>query len=177
MLDVIITRSDDTPGRWVKQAFDSVQAAIKAAPFPVTLIKVPGVPGHIGEAYMRGIAAATSEYLCWVDDDDFVLPQCFCSLGAVLSQSPQAVFTRQIDLHPNGWLSPRDSRSHLEILNRQWALTLDLTPFHTTPTQAIGAKADKGVDLMEWNYIHRLRRDKDPILHNTYFANEKPLWA
>ena len=176
MLDVIVTRSPHTPGRWVKQAFDSVAEAIKATAFPVNVIEIPWVEGHIGEAMMNGIAAAKSDYLCWVDDDDFVLPQIFRSFGDILVQKPQAVFARQVDLMPNGWLALRQDRSHLEVLNRTWALTLDLTPFRASPTQAIGAKAKGGIDLWEWNYIHRAGHGRSLAVRNGNFHKEAALW-
>src|SRR6187549_3566859 len=98
MLDVLITVSADTPKGWVAQCQRSVAEAAGCAGYPVRVITVPGVPGHIGQAMVNGIKVGDAPYVAWVDDDDKVLPNAFSCLKSALEGGPTAVCARELQV-------------------------------------------------------------------------------
>src|SRR5690606_40751486 len=133
MLDVLITISDSTPRNWVAQCKRTVEAAAKLAPFPVRVIEVPGVPGHIGEAMLSGLRASSAEYVAWVDDDDWVLPNAFACLQRHFSARPAAVCAREVHLLNNGAIVPFNRRHHLTAWRRDFIESIPLAEHPAFP--------------------------------------------
>lgn len=177
MLDVIIIKSVDTPGLFVDACLASVNAAKTLAPFPVNVIVVPGVPGHIGQAMINGLALTSSTYVCWVDDDDYLLPHAFTAIAASLFLSPPAVCAREIELYANGNFKPCTVRHHLTIYKTLWVKQQDLTPFRATPNVALLKRLPLGtIDLQQWLYVRRIRLSGGMKLRGLHQQAESKLW-
>src|SRR5688500_12079105 len=118
MLDVLITISESTPRKFVSECKRTVRLASDLAQFPVKVIEVPGVPGHIGQAMLAGLSKSKAPYVTWVDDDDMVLPNAFACLDRHFAQQPTAICAREIQLFSNGMLYPVNRRHHLTAFHR-----------------------------------------------------------
>lgn len=70
---------------------------------PITLHVVDGVPGHLGEARVKGFQQGTSPYVSYIDPDDLVLSGAFGACLDALKNNPEAcgVYTDEllIDIH------------------------------------------------------------------------------
>jgi hypothetical protein len=159
VLDVLITVSESTPRNFVTECRRSVRVAADLAQYPVNVIEVPGVPGHIGQAMLGGLAKSTAEYVAWVDDDDFVLPNAFTCLERHFAAKPAAVCAREIRLLANGRLVPMHHRHHLVAFRRDVVDSVPLREFKAFTNLALYRAAGTSViDELSWVYIYRLRR-------------------
>lgn len=177
MLDVLITRSLDTPVAFAKQCIESVMLAAERAPFETRIILVPGVPGNIGQAMTDGLKMAAMPYVAWVDDDDYVLPHAFAVLENSMARGAPAICAREFELYANGHMHQGRNRHHLTVYGREWVLQHDLTGFKATPNVALLERlpADT-IDLMEWVYVRRVRLSGGMVLRGKYMAQESKLW-
>jgi hypothetical protein len=157
MLDVLITISDTTPRNWVAQCKRTVEAAAKLAPFPVRVIEVPGVPGHIGHAMANGFAQTTAPYVAWVDDDDWLLPNAFACLERHFESGPAAICAREIHQLANGHLVCVDRRHHLTAYHRDAIDTGAFDDPAAPNVHLLDAVEFDAVDERSWVYVHRIR--------------------
>lgn len=160
MLDVHILTLPDTRRDWQRQCIQSVQAAAQRAGYPVHVHVVPGVPGHLGQARAVGYEAGSAPWKCYVDDDDYVLPEAFEVLGRHLASGVAAIFPREY-VEQNG-------RRHAHTVGRHhlWPVRADLAAafphadYPSMPDEALRqhAAADpRGVvDLHDVLYVHRI---------------------
>lgn len=155
-LDVLVMISDTTPRSFVNECQRSIKAAIELCPYPVKVIETPGVPGHIGQARLKSLAQSSAEYVAWVDDDDFVLPQAFAVLADALATRPPAIYARELSLLANGHLVPHTHRHHLSLYARD---AIDQVPFEQLPAFDKAALLQVGgeaaVDVLQWVYVYR----------------------
>jgi hypothetical protein len=159
VLDVLITVSESTPRHFVSECRRSVRVAAEFAQYPVNVIEVPGVPGHIGQAMLGGLAKSTAPYIAWIDDDDFVLPNAFTCLERHFTATPSAICAREIQLLANGSLRPVNRRHHLTAFRRDVVDTVDLANFPGHGNVALHNAARSGaVDELSWVYVWRRRR-------------------
>lgn len=176
MLDVLITISESTPRRFVSECKRSVHVAAGLAQYPVNVIEVPGVPGHIGQAMRAGLMKSTASYVAWVDDDDMVLPNAFTCLERHFSEEPSAICAREIQLLANGMLHPVNRRHHLTAFHRDVVDGVDLRQFPGQPNVAIHQAARSGaVDELSWVYIWRRRRSPGMHLRSQISAAEREM--
>lgn len=160
MLDVIVTVSESTPKAFVNECLHSVHAAADRCPYPVNVIEVPGVPGHIGRAMERGYQRSGARYVAWVDDDDFVLPNAFSCLERHFAAGWAAIHAREIHLLANGRLIPADRRHHLTAYRRD-AIPVATFESRSRPNvHMIEAVAASAVDELSWVYVYRIRRSE-----------------
>jgi hypothetical protein len=176
-LDVLVTILPSTPSAWVETALASVSEAAREAPFTVNTIRVPGVPGHVGQAMMDGLQLSTAEYVAWVDDDDWVLPRAFSVLTDALAQQPIAVCAREMWVYANGYETPFTERHHLTAWNSPWAKAQDLSLFRATPLLCLLKRLPSDViDVYDTVYMHRKRRSPAQALRKAHAAAESQLW-
>jgi hypothetical protein len=155
-LDVITIVSSDTPKDWVETCINSVEEAGQMV--INNHIVSDGVEGHIGIAKRNSLKQSNADYVCWVDDDDYVLPNAFSCVTPHLKNQPAAIFTREIHLLCNGKSVHIDRRHHLAVFRRdvldempleEWPLpTAHMIPFvesHEAPC----------IDEMSWVYVYR----------------------
>lgn len=173
MLDVVVTVSESTPMEWVDECLASIAEAARVAPFKVTAITVPGVPGHIGQAMSNGLAAVTAEYMCWVDDDDYVLPHAFSCLAPALDAKAPVICAREVELYANGYREKCNARHHLTAYQTSWVRQHDLTPFRSIPGVALLKRfPENTVDVLEWVYMRRVRISDGMRLRGQYLQEE-----
>lgn len=174
MLSVITTISADTPAAWLSQCRASIKVAAATAGFPVEVVEVPGVPGNIGQARADGLAKSTQPWVCWVDDDDLVLPHAFSCLGGHFAANPTAVCAREMQLLANGILRPSQGRHHLTAYRRDVAAGVPLPEYRALPDRALLIAATPGaVDEMSWVYIYRMHRSGASALRSQFGAAEQ----
>lgn len=177
MLDVLVTVSLDTPRLFIATCLESVKRAAEFAPFKVNTIIVPGVPGHIGRAMMNGLARSTGQYVCWVDDDDYVLPNAFDAIADALAERPVAVCAREVEMYANGTFKPCENRHHLTAYRADWVNQHDLLPFRATPNVALLTRLPTdAIDVPAWVYIRRNRVSGGMKLRGEYQQKEAALW-
>lgn len=159
MLDVLITVSETTPHNFVNECRRSVRVAADLASYQVNVIEVPGVPGHIGQAMLNGLARSTAPYVAWVDDDDFVLPNAFSCLEHHFDARPSAICAREIRLLANGRLIPTEGRHHLSAWSRDVLDASDLASCPARPYAPVFKEAMRGTitDELSWVYVYRIR--------------------
>ena len=160
MLDVITIISETTPRAFVRQSLDSVRVAANLASFDVSCIRAPGVPGHIGQALREGLNRSSAPWVCFVDDDDFVLPNAFECLAGAFASEPAAICARELHLFANGYLTPARRRHHLTVYRADVAQRLPLQRMpNFTPFIGHAQAAARGliVDVLNWVYVYRRR--------------------
>lgn len=166
MLDVLITVSDDTPKAWVTDCRDSVQHAASRAKYPVNVIEVPGIPGHIGRAMAAGFAKTTAPYVAWVDDDDYVLGEAFLCLKPYFAAAPDALCTRELWLTAAGRLlrAGEDRRHHLTAYRRDNIHVPTLLADPARPNARLIERLKRVKDIPAHVYVWRRYRSKGSAL-------------
>lgn len=159
-LDVLITVSDSTPRTYVTQCRNSVAVAAARAGYPVNVIEVPGVPGHIGRAMANGFAMTSAPYVSWVDDDDMVLPNAFSCLQRHFEANPAAIFARELRVYPNGAMIPTMGPHHLSVWRRDILETVDYTNDPARPYMHLYHEVQEHTVAHEesWVYLYRVRK-------------------
>lgn len=156
-LDCITIVSDSTPKSFVNECIRSIEVAAKFASYGVNSIITPGVPGDIGLAMANGVAKSTSDWVCFVDDDDFLLPSAFSCLTRHFAASPMAICAREIHLGANGRLVPVDRRHHLTAWRRDVFDHLKLTEIARPLEPLLNFVEHEAVDEYSWCYVYRMR--------------------
>lgn len=173
-LDVITIVSAGTPRAWVNECRRSIAQARTYCADWVNAIETPGVPGHIGAAMLGGLARGSADYVCFVDDDDFVLPNAFTCLERHFAAQPTAICAREIQWLATGSLLPVDRRHHLTAFRRDIIDTVDLMKFPGHPNVALQNAASNGaVDEMSWVYVWRRRRSPAMALRANITAADR----
>jgi glycosyltransferase involved in cell wall biosynthesis len=177
LLDVLVTVSKDTPEEFVQVSKNSVDAAVKKACYPIQVITVPGVPGHVGQAMMNGLKLSTAKYVCWVDDDDWVVPRAFAILTDALATEPTAVCTHEMRTYKNGHQERFGGRHHLVAFKAAWIKDQDLTPFKATPlTYLMKHLPNDVIDIPDPVYFYRIRQSSALKLRRLHTQKESLLW-
>lgn len=157
-LDVLITISEDTPRDWVARACASVRVAAQRAGYPIAVIEVPGVPGHIGEAMFNGSRMGNGDYIAWVDDDDYVLPDAFRCLAKHFELKPTAICAREVQLFNNGTRQDFPHRHHLTAWRRDIVEGTPLLEHPAYPLVPMFKHVEQtAVDELSWVYVRRIR--------------------
>lgn len=154
MLDIITLVSENTNNSWVNQAVSSVNEAIKYSEVDCNYIISPGVPGNIRKARLQALKKSKADYIAWVDDDDYLLPNALTNTTKYLNEDYTAIFAREMRLFNNGLFKPNYRRHHFSIYRRdvvEKALNNNLfwTEFVRYAEQPV-------MDLYEWVYIYRI---------------------
>jgi len=174
MLDVITIISETTPKGFVEEARRSVRAASELCTVPLNIVETPGVPGHIGQAMRNGLAQCRGDYVAWVDDDDFVLPNAFSCLERHFAVRPSAICAREIRLLANGMLRPQRMRHHLTAFRRDVLDAAPLESFAAFPNvQLQKIVSDSAVDELSWVYVYRLRMSAGLALRASFSEAER----
>ena len=160
MLDVHVLVMDYTPPHIVQRCLDSIDAAIANAPFPVTVHRLVGEFGHLGQQRRRGYSLGTAPYVTSVDDDDWIEPNAFAILPLLSDPPPFAVAPREyVHLHraPSASSSaspsspPRLSGTphHLVTYRRDWLHRQPYDRFRIFPDQFLVAQAQRDGTLIQ----------------------------
>lgn len=157
MLDVITIISETTPKEWVSQCLKSVEAAAAVAEYDVNYIQVAGVPGHIGRAAYSGLVLGIAPWVCWVDDDDYVLSDAFYCLQEHLDKPVEAIYAREIRLLANGIRMPVKGRHHLTAFRRSFVDTIDVSSYTCAYNEALHKAVTYSIDELAWVYVRRMR--------------------
>ncbi len=162
MLDVITVVSDSTPRGYVQECRHSVRRAAELAGYAVNIIETPGVPGNIGLAMQGGLPLGSAPWVCWVDDDDFVLPNAFRCLARHLTlKRTVAVFAREIAALANGRLVPHAHRHHLTAFRRTLLEDMPMGDYATRTSmhmRQFAEAAGETIDELSWVYVYRIWR-------------------
>lgn len=170
MLDVIVTKSENTSRSYIGECLSSVRRAMSMCSFPVNLIETPGIPGNIGLAMQGGLAHGNNPFVAWVDDDDFVLPNAFICLEKHFEKKPTAIFAREIQLLANGRLRPRNVRHHLTAFSREILEDMPMEKYATHTSLDMRnyvlehSSEDQLIDELSWVYVWRIYRSPGSIL-------------
>lgn len=161
-IDVITVISPGTKKGYVNQSITATKVAADHSTAVGKIITSDGVPNNIGLAFKNGLKTSTAEYVCWVDDDDLVLPNAFACLERHLASQPAAIFAREIHLYANGHLAFADPkrRHHLTIYRRDVVDRMPLQdyPKFTTQSKIQFVEKNFGHDLIDeysWVYLYR----------------------
>ena len=100
MLDIHIIKLPERP--YFLECISSVERAIEKAPFPVAVHVVDGVVGNMGIGRAKGFSLGTYPYQTYVDDDDTITEDALVELEEALMLSPDAVFTYNRVILPDG---------------------------------------------------------------------------
>lgn len=159
-LSVHILTLPDTRRDWLGQCIESVAVAAARSPVPVEVHVLPGVRGHLGLARAAGYAAGSAPWRCYVDDDDYVLPEAFEMLAPHLQEDVAAIFPRE-RIEQNGRLHPHtQGRHHLWPVRAELADAFPHSDWPSMPDEMLrqAAAADpRGVlDIDAVVYVHRV---------------------
>lgn len=125
MLDVHLLVTHRLPAGWLEQAIESIFEARRAAPFPIAVQLVGESVGDFWGARWRGYDAGTSEYMTYLDADDWLEPDAFnCLLEPMQSGADMIVVqgryhnlsTGKVGIAPRGMRVVR--RSYAEGFDR-----------------------------------------------------------
>lgn len=159
MLDVVITDNRPLSDAYHAQCVASVHEAAGLAGFPVNVIVTPGNLKAIAQARLAGFDQGSAEYVTFIPDFDYVLPNAFAALGPALRAGAPAVYGRELHLR-GGRLTKFPGRHHLAVYRRE-ALESVRAAFETgsvrEATAAVRAATARGaVDVHEPTYVRRM---------------------
>lgn len=163
MIDVITIIDKRTPRVWITDCIQSINRAKDRCGSIRNTIQTPGVEGHVGQAISNGLKKAKAEYVCFVDDDDLVLPNAFTCLEPYLEKRLAAVFAREFHLLANGRIIMANRRHHLSLYRRDVLESIDFTslPVNTAPAMIREAESAGPVeDEFSWVYLYRVYKSK-----------------
>lgn len=156
MIDVLTIVSPNTPKGWLQQCRQSVASAISSAGFKAQHVETPFVSGSVGKAMYQGLKMSSANYIAWVDDDDWVLPNALSCMARHLASSPTAICAREIRLYQNGHAMPCDYRHHLTLWRRDILESAGLDKEAAYPLVKLLRVVEKtAVDEMSWVYFRR----------------------
>lgn len=163
MLDVHVLTLPDSRQDWLQQCLASVDAAARAAPFPVGVHVVDGVAGHIGLGRARGFALGESPFVTYVDDDDFVDADAFACLSTAFESSPRLIFTQE-RMVQNEKPAGCGGGHHLAVLRREDAIAHDWSNHPAGGEAELYRSLGPWVQLPNVVYTHRLYRSRGRAL-------------
>lgn len=108
MIDVHLITLPDTRRDWLEKCIDSLAGE------PIHLHIVDGVRGHIGIGRRRGFQCGDSEFVSFVDPDDWVVPGAFraCFEALVKNESKAMAYTREALALESGFVYSDRSLEH-----------------------------------------------------------------
>lgn len=159
-LDVHVLVLPDTRKAWQRACIRSVEDAVSRAAYPVHVHIVPGIPGHLGRARAAGYGVGDAPWKCYVDDDDYILPEAFEVLGQHLDKDVAAIFPREY-VEQNGRRHAYTvQRHHLWPVRTEIVQAFDHAAWPSMPDEMLrrtAASDPRGVlDLEEVLYVHRM---------------------
>lgn len=158
MLDVAINLAPWTPPQWAEQCMASVHAAAQVATFPVRIVTAAAVAGHIGNARKAVLRKCTAEYVAFVDDDDFVLPNAFMCLLPGMVAGHAAVCARHIKRGAGMPDIKVRSRHHLTAFKREYLKAVNWVELPGGGFRQLIDNAPSVLDVHEFVYIRRTDR-------------------
>ncbi len=129
MIDVHVLTHEGTRQDWLEQCLKSLEG------HPVNVVVIDNTGRSVGEGRARGYAMGLSEFVAYVDSDDYVLPGCFdACLGAL--NHHRAVVTMEVVEYPDGRRYPFPRAGHALTVYRRadvlpWVKAMESSP-HTT---------------------------------------------
>lgn len=93
MIDVHVLIRENPNPEHLQRCMDSLKDQ------PITLHTLPGVMGHIGQGRIAGYSLGTNPWVCYVDDDDWVLPETFEFVTSVIRADPYLACVSSPALH------------------------------------------------------------------------------
>lgn len=162
-VDIVVIVSPDTKKQWVNQSISSAKTAINMADaYKLNLVIAEGIPGSSSKAIKSAVQKSKADYICFIDDDDYALPNAFTSTLCRIKEEPAAIFPREIHYSVcNGLFSYNEQRHGMGIYRRD---VLESQKIDTEPTVYLASYATEEygniIDIMQWVYIHRIYDSK-----------------
>lgn len=136
MLDVHVLQLSSTPREVYKRCLDSIEAAMIPG---VSVHFLQGIEGDMGTARYHAFRRGHQPYVGYIDDDDAVDPTIFSKILAVLEQAPDAVFTQERVIHPDGRVVEHTLPHNMVVVKRELALAVPYKKLNTMGDQALRA--------------------------------------
>lgn len=157
MLDIHILNYRPHP-LWWPQCLASVENAVALAGYPIAVHVAEGEADHLGRGRAKGYACGAYPYVTHVDNDDYVLPSAFAVLASALAQSPDAVFTGEMQCDPKGILRPGVSglRHHLAVFRRDRVIDHSRYALAGDRLQIAAVADNVCIDLPDRVYVWRV---------------------
>lgn len=109
MIDVHILTTSRLPSDWINQSIASVKSAMALSTVPVSLYFSPEAPGDFWKARWDGYKLGNSEWVTYIDLDDWVDPSLFQVVAPHLLEDVDTLQTKGYDLHVKyGKMYPTD---------------------------------------------------------------------
>lgn len=168
MLDVIVTDNRPYSAAYHDRCVDSVRQAIAQAGFEARLVEAPGNLKAIAKARGEAFDRTTAPYVTWVVDFDYLLPDALAALAPHFTDSPAAIFTRELRESPRG-LTKFPSRHHLAVYRRDVVEAVrDAFNIHnvnvTTPLlRKTAGTLGRTVDVLHWGYVRNVTPEVNDI--------------
>lgn len=160
MLDVHILTLPNSRQGWLRQCVASAKAAAAKADYPVHIHVVAGIDGHLGKARAKGYSYGSAPWKCYIDDDDYVLPEAFVVLGDHLDKDLAAVFPREYVEQNGKRHGGTTGRHHLWPVRSDLALSFEHDKWPSMPDEMLrrhAASDPRGVlDIDDVLYVHRV---------------------
>lgn len=160
MLDVHILTLPNTRRDWQEQCIASANQAAARASYPVHIHVVQGIPGNLGASRKKGYAAGNSPWKCYIDDDDYVLPEAFELLGPHLEKGAAVIFPKERLLQNGRFHSVMYQGHHLWPIRSDLAASFDHEMWKAMPDEMlsrVGRDDPRGAlwvdDVV---YVHRI---------------------
>lgn len=139
MLDVHVLRLSSTPHDVYKRCLESIEAAIVPG---VTIHFMQGIEGDMGTARHQGFRRGVQPYVGYIDDDDAVDPTIFTKMLEALKGEPDAVFTHERVIHPNGRVVEHAMPHNMVVVKRELALAIPYKKLNTMGDRALRASLE-----------------------------------
>lgn len=163
-LDVHVLTLPGLPQEWIDRRRASLDAAVAAAGFPVTVREVEGAYGHLGASRLAAYSGvhADTVYATHVDHDDYVREDAFAVLAPAMSKGIACITTGEQLLIDDRLVPMPLSRHHLAVYLLDDVLGSGFSTFRYYPDQYLletMSARHAPVHIPECVYTHRIYQD------------------
>lgn len=126
MIDVHVLTHEGTRQDWLRQCLASLEDQ------PVTVVVIDNTGRSVGQGRASGYALGLSEFVAYVDSDDYVLPGCFAACLEGLKDH-RAVVTMERVEYEDGRVFPFSKPGHSVCVYRRGDVTPHLHRMAASP--------------------------------------------
>lgn len=112
MIDVHVLTHEGTRKEWLEQCLASLEGE------PVNVFVVDNTGHSVGAGRAKGYALGASEFVSYVDSDDYVLPGCFAACLEALKKHDAVVTMERVE-YENGTVYPFPRSNHAATVYRR----------------------------------------------------------
>lgn len=170
MIDVHVLTHEGTKQSWLDQCLESLRGE------PVNVHVVDNAGRSVGEGRARGYVLGETDYVAYVDSDDYVLPGCFTACLEGLQHAAAVVTLEYVEI--NGTIIPVPKPAHSVAVYRREAVAPYIARLRASPHTADWhlRRALHPTQLQTVGYVWRAHPGGDHVHTMQALEKEHRLW-